>query len=55
MNNLRHIMANENSPVIVTYQRLNEKVSKALEMKPDAILDAVKSPSCQRGTGLRVE
>ena len=42
-------MANENSPVIVTYQRLNEKVGKALEMKPDAILDAVKSPVAPKG------
>ena len=42
-------MANENSPVIVTYQRLNQKVSKALEMKPDAILDAVKSPVVPKG------
>ncbi len=37
-------MAGDTVPVIVSYQRLNEKVSKALEMKPDSIIEAAKKP-----------
>lgn len=38
-------MSNENAPVIVTYQRLNEKVSKALAKRPDALIEAAKAPA----------
>jgi hypothetical protein len=38
-------MATENAPVIVTYQRLNEKLSKALAKNPDSIIEAAKSPA----------
>jgi hypothetical protein len=38
-------MGNENGPVIVTNQRLNEKVTRALAMRPNAIIDAAKSPA----------
>jgi hypothetical protein len=38
-------MANENTPVIVTYQRLHEEISKALARKPDALIEAAKAPA----------
>ncbi|MGH9941901.1 MAG: metallophosphoesterase family protein [Pyrinomonadaceae bacterium] len=37
-------MSNQNAPVIVTYQRLSEKIGKALE-RPDAIIAAAKAPA----------
>jgi Calcineurin-like phosphoesterase len=38
-------MSDQNAPVIVTYQRLSEKIHKALEEKPDALLEAAKAPA----------
>lgn len=37
-------MADENDPVIVSYQRLNEKVSEALRKKPEAFVEATQAP-----------
>ena len=45
-------MATETAPVIVTYKRLNEKLSKALAKNPDSIIEAAKAPA---PTGLEAD
>lgn len=37
-------MANDNAPVIVSYDRLSEMVNKALAEQPDSIIEAPKKP-----------
>lgn len=38
-------MADENAPVIVSYQRLSEKVGQALDRHPEGIIKAAQSPA----------
>lgn len=38
-------MANENAPVIVSYKHLNEKVTKAIEKYPEALVKAAQAPA----------
>jgi hypothetical protein len=37
-------MSQENTTVIVTHQRLNEAITKALRQDPNAIIDAAQAP-----------
>jgi hypothetical protein len=40
-------MPNDNVPVIVSYRRLNDVISKVLEKRPEAIIEAAKAPAAE--------